>query len=120
MYWSSYVIHCKSKNCEIDSSPTQTVMPFKTSSQSQTTAQQQPPPAQPMVAVSVEAKNEQHIQTDEEGPAARLRGGCIPCPVSMAARSSGAKLIFWGFRVEDGVLSSHVHARKFTINSNCK
>ncbi|KAJ3553273.1 hypothetical protein NP233_g12683 [Leucocoprinus birnbaumii] len=38
------------------------------------------PPAAPAMKVSAEAKNEQHVQTEEEGPAARIRGGCIPCP----------------------------------------
>lgn len=44
-------------------------------------AAQQPAPA-PSMKVSTEAQHEQHVQTEEEGPAARMRGGCIPCPVS--------------------------------------
>ncbi|EKM75916.1 hypothetical protein AGABI1DRAFT_116118 [Agaricus bisporus var. burnettii JB137-S8] len=45
-------------------------------------AAQQPAPA-PSMKVSTEAQHEQHVQTEEEGPAARMRGGCIPCPGRM-------------------------------------
>jgi len=55
-------------------------MPGNTSSQS--SKAQQAPQVQAMT-VSAESRPIQHVQTEEEGPAARMRGGCIPCPVSM-------------------------------------
>ncbi|XP_006455451.1 hypothetical protein AGABI2DRAFT_194983 [Agaricus bisporus var. bisporus H97] len=50
----------------------------KTNLNESTTAQQ--PAAAPIMMVSAEAQHEQHVQTEEEGSAARMRGGCIPCP----------------------------------------
>jgi len=55
-------------------------MPSNTFSQSPEA--KQPPQVQAMT-VSAENRPVQHVQTEEEGPAARMRGGCIPCPVSM-------------------------------------
>lgn len=42
---------------------------------------EQPPQVQAMTA-SAKKQPVQLVQTEEEGPAARVRGGCIPCPVS--------------------------------------
>ncbi|KXN81992.1 hypothetical protein AN958_03339 [Leucoagaricus sp. SymC.cos] len=72
-------------------------------------AAQQPPPARPM-AVSAEAKHQQHVQTEEEGAAARMRGGCIPCPVSEISELKDRMLSV--FRVGGSALSFLVHVRE--------
>lgn len=74
----------------LDGSPTDYIIimpPNNQANQSGRTAAQPPSPAKKM-EISAEAKRHQHVQTEEEGPAARVRGGCIPCPVSALSRQN--------------------------------